>query len=57
MRYNEREGHWPLMKPKKAAGAKREDSDASSYEAGVVEHQTKVDNEDAVATRVRSINA
>lgn len=55
MRYNERNGHWPLTKPKKAADAKR-GSDASSDEAGIVEYQRKVDDEDAVATGIRSID-
>lgn len=55
MRYNERNGHWPLTMPKKAADTKR-GSNASSYEAGLVEYQRKVDDGDAVATGVRSID-
>ena len=56
MGYNEKKGHWPLMKPKKAAASKR-GSDASSNEAGVVDYQNKVDGEDAVTTAVRSIES
>lgn len=55
MRCNERNGHWPLTKPKKAADAKR-GSNASSYERRVIEYQRKVDDADAVATGVRSID-
>ena len=56
MRYNERKGHWPLMKPK-TAPSERKASDSSSSEEGVgITYTAKSVEAQNILTKVRSID-
>lgn len=54
MRYNEKKGHWPLMKAK-AASPEDKASDSSSEEGVVITKPEKSANTDDIRTRVRSM--
>lgn len=53
MRYNEKTGHWPLMK-RKAASSERKASDSSSEEDGIT-YPTKSADAQNILTKVRSV--
>ena len=54
MRYNEKKGHWPLMKSKAAEPAM---SDSASSEGGVVDYEKKDGVAEGVTTEVRSVGS
>lgn len=53
MRYNEKKGHWPLLRPKQQK-AGRENSDSSSGGGSELAHPEKALAHDAVVSEVRS---
>lgn len=56
MRYNEKKGHWPLMKAK-AASSEEKASDSSSEEGVGITYPEKSANAESVMTRVRSVGS
>ncbi|KAI9817547.1 MAG: hypothetical protein M1827_001159 [Pycnora praestabilis] len=56
MRYNEKKGHWPLMKPKKAAPhIESETSSEDGVVVGEADFGKKTDGEAGVSSNVRSL--
>ena len=55
MRYNEKKGHWPLMKTKAVAGDRKESGDSSSEEEIGVTYPAKSADPQNVMTRVRTV--
>lgn len=56
MRYNEKKGHWPLMKAK-AASPEEKANDSSSEEGVGITYPEKSADADDIRTRVRSVDS
>lgn len=56
MRYNEKEGHWPLLKAGKSS-PKEEVNDTSSDEEASVGGKEKAAEDEGVTTKVRSVGS
>ena len=54
MRYNEKKGHWPLMKAK-AASSEEKVGDSSSEEGVGITYPEKSANAEGILMRVRSM--
>lgn len=61
MRYNEKKGHWPLMKVKQADSADAQevlpsDSEVNSIKEGLVNHEKRRSSTEGIPTEVRSVD-
>ena len=55
MRYNEKKGHWPLMKAKAASPDRKASESSSDGEVGIA-YPAKSADPQSILTRVRSVD-
>ena len=56
MRYNEKKGHWPLMKSK-IQEAPESDSDGSSLRGGILDRRISGETKEGVSAEIHSVES